>query len=685
MTTIGSGPAGRVILGIVTGLAMRGIGYRWRDRYPVLTRVLTGGGIAVLYSAIFASFAIYDLVNFYVAFGFLFLVSIASATLALHYESMSLAIIGIIGAFVAPFILGAFRRSGLDTGDAGQAVQLMVYVIIVDIGVLALSAFRNWRWFTLLALVCSLVSFGVWYGEFRRVVSLVTTEVLLSLIFLVFTGATTFFHIVRHRVPQAFDFTIILINAMAYFWISVSLMWDDFRGWVGLFVFLMAFFYGALSYAAYRRRPDTALLSSFTMGVALMFFTVAIPIQIGDKAWTTIAWAAEGTLLVWQARRTGTTAYRFFAYAIFLVVAIRLMAFDTTIDIAAFQPVFNERFLAFIVSIAAMAMCSFLLRKTQDTKTLADHLIYLGAANFFTLWLVGAEIYTYSHQAMTLSSSLNLIVFAMLAGITVLHCPLWHREAHTTYLAFVSISAVAFIIISIFIWYELRVWMGMTYFLLAFYYLLLNYLAIKKGAGWSDLSSVSRGIGVMVFTTAVAIQLGDTVWTTMGWAIEGAVLIWLFFRLRITELRYYGYLVFTATVVRLLFRDSQVDIAALPAGIERAFHGFHCQHRGNVRGRLFDITLQEDRRSWKGGCYTTLHNREFSYHMAAKFRSLELFRRRVKDSRRAIDQERTEKRAKPVPDGGMGGICSPMSGNRHLETLEIPAPGCPGVSLHPHS
>lgn len=188
------GPAARVILGVIVGLVMLGLGNWWRKRYPVLTQVLSGGGIAVLYLSIFASSATYHLISIYLAVLFLLVVSVISAVLARRYDSMALAILGILGAFFAPFILGAFEERGIrTTGGTGQAIQLLVYIIVIDLGVLLLSTFRNWRWFTLLSLGCSLLTYGFWYGEYHRQVSIATTEIGITAIFLIFVGATSLF------------------------------------------------------------------------------------------------------------------------------------------------------------------------------------------------------------------------------------------------------------------------------------------------------------------------------------------------------------------------------------------------------------------------------------------------------------------------------------------------------------
>jgi uncharacterized membrane protein len=387
-------PTGRVILGIVAGLAMLAGGYRWQKRYPVLAQAISGGGIAILYLSIFAAFATYELIALYPAFGFLFLVSLASAGLAVWYNSMALAVIGILGAFIAPFILGAFGPSGATVSDASRAIQLLAYVIVIDLGVLALSTFRNWRWFTLLALFSSLVAFGVLHGELRHEAGLLIFQVSLTLIFLIFVGATTMFHIIWRRAPQSFDQALMVINAGAYFGISLGLLWDDFRLWMGGFTLLLALFYGGVAYIALKRSADNVRLSFVALVIALVLVTTAIPVQLGNTAWTTIVWAAEGAFLIWLSFTLRMPQLRWYSYVVFFTMAMRLLFFDTAVDIGTFRPVINERFLAFLVSIAALYVGGyFLLRERKSLRQgWVVAAIFLVAANFFSLWLLSAEV-----------------------------------------------------------------------------------------------------------------------------------------------------------------------------------------------------------------------------------------------------------------------------------------------------
>jgi uncharacterized membrane protein len=482
------GPTGRVILGIIAGLGMLGLGYYLRKRYPILNQVLSGGGISVLYLSIFAASAIYNMINFYLAIAFLLLISAASAMLALRYSSMALAIIGVLGAFIVPFTLGM-----------GEGGQLLAYIIVVDVGVLFLSTFRNWRWLTLLALVCSLALFGIWYGRFGEKVSLTTAEVGITLIFLIFVGATTLFHNIWRRVPKAFDYALMVTNAAAYVGISLGLMWDDFRAWMGGFVLLLALFHGALSYIALKRSTENARLSLFALSIAVMLLTVAVPIQLGDKAWTTIAWAVEATVLVWLSTTVGMPQLRRYSYVVFIVVAVRLLFFDTSINISTFRPILNERFLAFAISIAAMYVSHYLLVRAGkgSGRGKAATTALIAAANFFSLWILSFEVWGYFERALQISElpareglrnaqNLSLtVVWAVYAviGLVIGIVKRW-RRVRLGALIVLAIPIVKVFVYDVFrleIGYRIAAFVGLGVLLLISAYLYQRYSKIIKG------------------------------------------------------------------------------------------------------------------------------------------------------------------------------------------------------------
>ena len=473
---------------------MLGAGEYWRKRYPPYAQTLSGGGIALLYLSIFAAFAIYDLIALNPAVAFLLLVSVASAALALRYESMALAIIGIVGAFAAPFILGGFAPEAREAGRTGQSIQLLVYVMVIDLGVLALSTFRNWRWFTLVGLVGSLAAFGAWFGEFGDEASLLTSHGSLTLMFLIFVGATTLFHIVWRRAPRAFDQALMVINAAAYFGISYGLLWEHFRPWMGGFSILLALFYGGVAYAALRRSAENVRLSFFALGVALVLLTVAIPVQLGDRAWTTIAWAAEGAVVMWLSFNLRMPQLRIFSYGVFAIVAVRLFFFDTPVDLGSFRPVLNERFLAFVVSIAAMYLSGYLLWRERkalqgwEKDAWQVYPVFVLAANFFSLWVLSAEVINCFDSQGGLENAKNLSLTALWAFYAaiglVIGIAIRSRPVRVAALALLAVPVAKVFVYDVFTLervYRIGAFMGLGVLLLAGGYLYQRYSKVIRG------------------------------------------------------------------------------------------------------------------------------------------------------------------------------------------------------------
>ena len=401
------GPTGRVALGAVGGLAMMGAGEFWQKRYPGYARALSGGGVGLLYLSTYAAFAIFDLIDIYPAVVLLLIESVVSAVLALRYESNALAIIGVAGAFCAPFVLGASDLEGRASSSSdGAGYDLIAYVLAVDVGVLVLSTFRRWYWFRLTALLASLASYGIWYIEFGDAAGALGAEIALTCIFLVFVGVTTFFHLIWVRGPRTLDLSLMTFNATAYFAISYALLFNEYRDWMGGFSLAIAVFYLGMAYIALRRSPENARLSLFAFGIGVIFLTIAIPVQLDDMAWTTVGWATQGTVLIWLSFATKSHAPRFFGYGLFVLVAVKLLSFDTLISVSDDDPVLNVRFLAFSMSIAALYLCSFAIWRSADQLTALErrawsvYPILVIAANFLTLWIFTAEVMDFFDQRL---------------------------------------------------------------------------------------------------------------------------------------------------------------------------------------------------------------------------------------------------------------------------------------------
>ncbi|MGH2454250.1 MAG: DUF2339 domain-containing protein [bacterium] len=133
------GPSGRVGLTLLFGLLLVLGGERYqRRRLTVFAQGLTGGGIAVLYFGVYAAFAIYGLTGFAPAFALMVLNTVAATFLALRYDSLAIATLGLIVGFATPLLLG-------DGGESRPVSPgLYAYFMLLNAGTYVLTQRKRW-------------------------------------------------------------------------------------------------------------------------------------------------------------------------------------------------------------------------------------------------------------------------------------------------------------------------------------------------------------------------------------------------------------------------------------------------------------------------------------------------------------------------------------------------------------
>ncbi len=388
----GMGPTGRVIAGLAAGIILITLGEYLKDRYRKYSQALTGGGIAILYLSIFAAFNLYQLIDLAPAFAFMIIVTLTAGVLSLRYDALPIAFIGIVGGFFTPFMLGVKNIA------ANQNI-IFAYIVLLNLGILAISSFKNWRLLSFSGFLFTYLSFGAWFAALYKPEKLAYTEFVLTIFFLLFSFITIFYHFIQKRKAEWPDLALMTMNAAIYFSWSYGILVKDYRNWMGFFAVILAFFYCILAYLTYLRKLKDPNLTLFLAGISLVFLTIAIPIQL-KQYWITIAWAAEAVVLSWLGFYLKSYHLRAFSLLLFLLVIIRLLGFDMAWEerIEEFTPIFNKRFFAFFVSILAFYLASYIWWLGQKEIKVEEKFVLpflLLSANFLSLWILSNEIIRY--------------------------------------------------------------------------------------------------------------------------------------------------------------------------------------------------------------------------------------------------------------------------------------------------
>ena len=141
----------RIGLGLVGGAAALFFGERfWKSGERTFAQALTAAGIAFLYLSFWAAFALYHLIARPAAFGLMLLTTAAAGALAVRYESLAIAVLGLAVGYATPLLLGS---------EAG-AWFVLAYVLVLNLGSAAVVRTRGWRRLEALALAGTVILFA---------------------------------------------------------------------------------------------------------------------------------------------------------------------------------------------------------------------------------------------------------------------------------------------------------------------------------------------------------------------------------------------------------------------------------------------------------------------------------------------------------------------------------------------
>lgn len=136
------GPGLRVTLGVVLGVVLLGAGEWLRKSSDYVAKGLSAAGIAALFVSFFAATSLYQLIPPALGFGLMALTTATAVALSLR-QGYIVAVVGLLGGFLTPALTGP---------AASSSAVLFLYLLLLQVGLLAVSRRRDWGSLPLLAL-----------------------------------------------------------------------------------------------------------------------------------------------------------------------------------------------------------------------------------------------------------------------------------------------------------------------------------------------------------------------------------------------------------------------------------------------------------------------------------------------------------------------------------------------------
>ncbi len=400
---------GRVAIGLFCGTALISLAHYLRNSYRSFSSVLAGGGIAVFYFTIAFAFHQYHIIGQAMSFIIMITITAFAVALAILYNKIELAVIATVGGFLTPFLVA--------TGS-GNYIVLFSYLIILIIGLLALSYFKKWPLINILALFFTVLIFGGWLIQsfiFKNEIPPYGNGLLFASIFyLLFLGMNMIYNISRKKIFKPFDFFILLFINATYFTAGMVIMhgWNE-GAYSGLFTIIMGFINLMLAFYFFKMQQADKNLLYFLIGLTLTFLTLAAPIQLHGHS-ITLFWSAETVLLFWLYQRSQIKLFKLSSAIIYILMMISLLMdwhFAGNKSFYRLPQIFIniQGIITNVVVIASIISTYFLLNKKQGTD------LYFSGISYKTI------------------NTINVFLAIMLSYITLFFCINLHFYIQTNY------------------------------------------------------------------------------------------------------------------------------------------------------------------------------------------------------------------------------------------------------------
>lgn len=357
------GPVGRVSIGIFAGAVLIGIAHKLRNTYRAFSSVLAGGGLAVFYFTTTLAFHQFKLFDQTTAFIIMIVITIFAVVLALLYDKQELAVIALLGGFLAPFLVS--------TGEGNYKV-LFIYLIVLNSGLLAIAYNKAWRLLNLLSFIFTTILFGTWLMNLEYNEPAITYRngfVFAAIFYLLFFVINIAYNVREKKKFIASDFGILLANTCLFF--SAGLYCITMMGaenMRGVFSAIMGVFNLAASYLLFRKQKADSNILYLLIGITLTFISITAPLQLSGNH-ITLFWASEAVLLYWLFTKSKIRIIQYSSGIVWLLMLISLVmdwVQSYLLHNAALPVVLNRAFITALFA-AAATYFMFLLRN-QESK-----------------------------------------------------------------------------------------------------------------------------------------------------------------------------------------------------------------------------------------------------------------------------------------------------------------------------
>lgn len=305
----------RTILGYFVSVVMLGIGAKLQHKYRTYSSLIAGGAFGVAYVTTAVAFHYYHLFSSMAAFCILVGTTLLMAILAYRTDKRELAIIALVGGFIAPFIAS--------NGNSNELV-LLTYLLILELGMAGLSLVKRWSELPVISFVATwlivlpLVALSPNPHTVRWPQLLFATA-----FYLLFLAVSTYVMLSSNkRWFSRLLCLVLLFNSFFYLFTITGCV--PTHHLVSLWCVLIALCSAVAIFVLYKKKLSTSLAFHTHLALTISFLAIAVPLEFSNGHIITLIWAVQATIAFYLFARS---RYRFLVWSSFGLMALTFMAY----------------------------------------------------------------------------------------------------------------------------------------------------------------------------------------------------------------------------------------------------------------------------------------------------------------------------------------------------------------------
>lgn len=443
------GPWGRVAIAYGGAFLFLSVGEWARSKkYEVFGLYLMGGSIAAFYLATYSAFQRYHLLDQTLAFFLMALVTVYAGILSLRYDSLGLALLGLIGGFLSPVMLDIPEQN---------YVALLGYTTILNACVLSLAFFKQWRSLNILGFICTWMLFIGWYGNCYGPDKFLGAIVFSSLFFIIYEIVPFAYCMAKPSARGLGDLSLTIPNTLIAFglaWTMITGVAD--REFVSISTACYALLFLGLAsflHAQGRKESDSYVL---LLAKCIFFATITIPILFSQN-WVTLFVAFLALLYLFLSEKLEQGWLAVTGFLLLTLSMFKLMVYDLGFTFLfdldrfrfakGFEYMWPERWLTLAGVLGAIYVCGRLLEasKLKQLGTGPDHAIPIkGVFLVLLFFTLNMETVSYFYECDPASQVMAVSVLWGLFATGLMAFGFLHKKGAYRVLSLVLFSVTLF-------------------------------------------------------------------------------------------------------------------------------------------------------------------------------------------------------------------------------------------------